>query len=87
METDIIVKGFKRSVDMYNLKFTKMVGDGDSSVHRKLLQNRPYGNHQLVQKIECKNHLLQNFAKTFRDICSTSVSAVVVFKNNVLFFR
>lgn len=67
METDIIADGFSKSMEMYNLKFTKMVGDGDSSVYRKLLQIKPYGN-SLVQKVECKNHLLRNFGKKIRDI-------------------
>lgn len=67
METDIIVEGFKSSVDMYGLKFTKMIGDGDSSVHNKLLESRPYG-PTLVQKIECRNHLLRNFSSNLREI-------------------
>nr|CAI5841795.1 unnamed protein product [Callosobruchus analis] len=54
MEADIIVEGFKKSVDLFNIKFTKMVGDGDSSVHRKLLQSKPYGN-AFVQKLRQKN--------------------------------
>ncbi|XP_050309467.1 uncharacterized protein LOC126745672 isoform X4 [Anthonomus grandis grandis] len=69
MEADIVLEGFKRSMELYNLKFTKMIGDGDSSVHRKLLQSKPYGN-MLVQKVECRNHLLRNFAKKIREICS-----------------
>lgn len=69
METDIIAEGFKKSIEMFNLKYTKMVGDGDSSVFRKLLQIKPYGN-KLVEKVECKNHLLRNFGKKIRDICS-----------------
>lgn len=69
METDIIAEGFKSSVNQYGLKYTKMVGDGDSSVYRKLLEIKPYGN-SLVQKVECKNHLLRNFAKKVREICS-----------------
>lgn len=73
METDIIAEGFQKSLSMYNIKFMKMVGDGDSSVYRKLLQLKPYGN-QLVQKIQCKNHLLRNFAKKVRDICSKYIT-------------
>ncbi|XP_050306062.1 uncharacterized protein LOC126745672 isoform X2 [Anthonomus grandis grandis] len=69
MEADIVLEGFKRSMELYNLKFTKMIGDGDSSVHRKLLQSKPYGN-MLVQKVECRNHLLRNFAKKIREICN-----------------
>ncbi|KAK9752198.1 hypothetical protein QE152_g4422 [Popillia japonica] len=37
MESDIIVEGFKNSLEMHGIKYTKRVGDGDSSVHKKLL--------------------------------------------------
>ncbi|CAH1183072.1 unnamed protein product [Ceutorhynchus assimilis] len=73
METDIISEGFQKSLELYNIKYTKMVGDGDSSVYRKLLQIKPYGN-LLVQKVECKNHLLRNFAKKIREVCSKNRS-------------
>ena len=36
-------------------------GDRDSSVHPTLLSTMPYGAVELVEKIECKNHLLRNF--------------------------
>lgn len=67
-ETDIIVEGYKRSVEMHNWKYHKLIGDGDSSVHRKLLEARRYGNI-LVEKIECRNHLLRDFSKRIREIC------------------
>jgi hypothetical protein len=34
METAIILEGFKNSVAMHNLKYTKIIGDGDSSVYK-----------------------------------------------------
>lgn len=39
-----------------------VLGDGDSSVLKKLLEIVPYGPHQLVQKIECRNHILRNYS-------------------------
>jgi hypothetical protein len=30
METAIILEGFQNSVAMHNLKYTKIIGDGDS---------------------------------------------------------
>ncbi|XP_022904610.2 uncharacterized protein [Onthophagus taurus] len=68
MESDIIVKGFRCSIAMYGLKYLKLVGDGDSSVHRKFLAIKPYGS-KLVQKIECRNHLLRNFCKKINELC------------------
>lgn len=69
METDIIAEGFKTSVLVHGLKYLKMVGDGDSSVYRRLLQIKPYGN-KLVEKVECRNHLLRNFSSKLREISS-----------------
>lgn len=68
MESDIIVEGFNRSIEMHGLKFHKLIGDGDSSVHQKLLEARPYGT-LLIQKIECRNHMMRNFSKKIREIC------------------
>lgn len=55
MEVSIILEGFMRSVEMHNLKYVYLIGDGDSSVTKKLIEARPYGS-KLVQKIECCNH-------------------------------
>lgn len=68
MESDIIVEGFKRSLEMYGIVYKKLIGDGDSSVYKKIIEARPYGS-QLVEKIECKNHLLRNFCTKLRDLC------------------
>jgi hypothetical protein len=44
MEADIIVEGFKRSMEIHGIKYTRLIGDGDSSIYRKLIEMRPYGN-------------------------------------------
>jgi len=44
------------------------IGDGDSSVTKRLKEVIPYGPTRLVEKIECRNHLLRNF--------STKISAI-----------
>ncbi|XP_063226423.1 uncharacterized protein LOC134533104 [Bacillus rossius redtenbacheri] len=62
MEAKIIVEGFKKSVTMYNIKYAKIIADGDSSVYKKILEARPYDN-LTVEKIECRNHLLRNYRK------------------------
>lgn len=68
MESDIIVEGFRQSVQMHNLKYAYLVRDGDSSVSRKLHQNRPYAD-KIVQKIECRNHLLfRNFCNKLKEL-------------------
>ncbi|XP_050306168.1 uncharacterized protein LOC126743213 isoform X2 [Anthonomus grandis grandis] len=69
MESDIIVEGFRKSIDMYNIIYKRLVGDGDSSVYKKLIEARPYGSLH-VEKIECRNHLLRNFCSKLREISS-----------------
>lgn len=61
METSIILEGFKKSVEMHQLKYVKLIGDGDSSVYKKICLDKPYGSSVTIQKIECTNHLLRNF--------------------------
>ncbi|XP_063389246.1 uncharacterized protein LOC134675025 [Cydia fagiglandana] len=59
MESEILVEGFKRSIDMHNLIYGRLISDGDANTYAKILQTRPYKNHT-VEKIECRNHLLRN---------------------------
>ncbi|KAJ8928841.1 hypothetical protein NQ314_018538 [Rhamnusium bicolor] len=71
METDIILEGFRTSVQLHGLKYTKLVGDGDSSITKKLQELKPYGT-KLVQKIECVNHLLRNFCQKLKETAKSS---------------
>jgi hypothetical protein len=60
MEADIIVEGFRQSIPMHNI-YNKLIGDGDSSVTKKLFLVKPYGRDVFVKKIECMNHILKNY--------------------------
>ncbi|KAJ8879674.1 hypothetical protein PR048_020282 [Dryococelus australis] len=62
METDGIVAGFQK-------KYATSIGDGDCSVHRRLIETLPYGPNLLAQKSECRNHILRNYGNRLRDIC------------------
>ena len=55
METDIILEGFKAAESKYGLRYTRVTGDGDSSVYPTLIQNVP-GWGYAIQKLECANH-------------------------------
>ena len=55
METDIIVEGFKEAERVHGLRYTRFVGDGDSSVYSSLLQSVPVWGHA-IKKVECANH-------------------------------
>ena len=58
METDIIVQGFQEAESNYGLRYTKFVGDGDSSVHPSLITGVPQWGHA-IRKIECANHAIK----------------------------
>lgn len=68
MESDIIVDGFCQSMKTHNLIYNNLIGDGDSSVIKKLRMTKPYGNDILVRKIECTNHILRNYSTRIRDL-------------------
>lgn len=76
MEAATIVEGFLSSEEMYGVRYTKMIADGDSSVYHNILQARPYDN-LTVQKIECRNHLMRNYCNKIREIVTTSSRASV----------
>lgn len=71
MEASIIVEGFLSSESMYNVRFAKLIADGDSSVYKKILDANPYKNLK-VEKIECRNHLLRNYARKLKELATTS---------------
>ncbi|GLV39315.1 hypothetical protein CBL_20426 [Carabus blaptoides fortunei] len=57
MESDIIVDGFSTSIEMHGVKYTKLVGDEDSSLLRKLLESRPYGpDSRTLHETVCTQH-------------------------------
>ena len=59
METDIIVEGFKMCVQQHGVKYSKFIGDGDSSVRHALVSSIPWG--FAIEKIECANHAVKCF--------------------------
>lgn len=61
MEAALIVEGFNSVYSRYHLKFTRVIGDDDSSVFRKIKEEVSYGNQ--VEKLNCVNHAKKNFKK------------------------
>ncbi|GFY73594.1 yqaJ domain-containing protein [Trichonephila inaurata madagascariensis] len=79
MEANIIQEGFMNSVAMYGVKYTKIIGDGDSNVYKTILDSRPYDALQ-VEKLECKNHLFRNFCLKLKDIVKDSKAGPIVLR-------
>lgn len=76
MEAAIIVEGFKRSEELYGMRYNKLIADGDSSVYKTLIEVRPYRNTH-IEKIECKNHLLRNMRKKLRELVKDTSSNIL----------
>ncbi|GFT79952.1 uncharacterized protein TNCV_4598381 [Trichonephila clavipes] len=45
---------FQRSQSLYNVRYTKYLGDGDSKTFTSIVENKVYGDHCSVEKLECK---------------------------------
>ena len=56
METDIIVQGFTEAEKVHGVRYTKFIGDGDSSVYPTLIQKVSGWGHA-IKKLECANHV------------------------------
>ncbi|KAJ8876702.1 hypothetical protein PR048_021149 [Dryococelus australis] len=50
-----------------------LTGDGGSSVHRKLLKTMPYGPNMMVEKVECKNHIIDFTKNTKFPVTSKNI--------------
>ena len=46
MESDIILQGFMEAGRVHGIRYTRLIGDGDSSVHTTLLQDVQCGGMQ-----------------------------------------
>ena len=66
---------------MHGIKYTKLIGDGYSSVHRNLIEALPYGSSQLIEKIECRNHILRNYSCRLQTVCLNRKIGSIVQRN------
>ncbi|CAI6376301.1 unnamed protein product, partial [Macrosiphum euphorbiae] len=90
IEADAVAEGFKKSVEMHGLKYNKLIGDGDSSVTRRLQEVMPYGPNFFIEKIECRNHLLRNYGTKLTGIIKNTKYPISIrnhIKKNPLRFR
>jgi hypothetical protein len=74
IESDIILKGCKLSMEIHGVKYAFLVGNGDSSVYKKIIESKSYGAF-MVQKIECANYLLRNYVSKLKDIAQKRFSS------------
>lgn len=70
--------------------YTYYIGDGDSSVTKRLNEVLPYGSGFNIQKIECRNHLLRNYCTKLTALAKKTSYPITVRKHilgNILRFR
>ena len=68
METDILVEGFRHSVEMHGLIYSTLIADGDSSTFQSITDTHPYRDYGItVKKSECNNHLFRNLCRKIKD--------------------
>ena len=65
MEADIIAAGFRQSEAMHGVRYTKVVGDGDSSVLYTIHTTVSYDRE--VSKLECVNHRVKCYRSTWNN--------------------
>ncbi|ODM87173.1 hypothetical protein Ocin01_19509 [Orchesella cincta] len=70
MEQDILLDGFKQSLQVHGIAYLQFVGDGDSSVHSAVVD--VYEGHK-VEKIDCYNHVTKNLNKKLHAIAAGAV--------------
>ena len=73
MESDIIVQGFREAESKYGLRYTKFVGDGDSSVYPSLVTGVPQWGHAIC-KIECANHAIKCYRGALEKLAQENVN-------------
>ncbi|KAJ8884690.1 hypothetical protein PR048_016548 [Dryococelus australis] len=57
-------------LSMHGLIYSRLIADGGSSVHRKLIGAIPYRPMKQVEKIECRNHICSYYSDKVRDACA-----------------
>lgn len=89
MEAEIILEGFRCSLDMHGVMYKKIIGDGDSSVYNKIKNSKPYGPNVYIEKIECRNHILRNYCNKIKEFakCSKLSPKIRSLFRHVLRFR
>lgn len=62
---------WKRSVEKMKMRYTTMISDGDSSTHKALREENPYGAGEKkneVRKEECVNHVAKRLGTRLRKL-------------------
>ena len=72
MESSIIAEGFQKCIQQHGVKYSKFIGDGDSSVWSTLVSAVPWG--FAIEKVECANHSVKCFRTQLENLVSNNPS-------------
>lgn len=68
---------------MYGIIYKRLIADGGASTYAKIFIANPYQSQNLtVEKIECRNHILQNFCKKLRNLAKDTKFSLANRKTN-----
>ncbi|GFX75729.1 uncharacterized protein TNCV_2237021 [Trichonephila clavipes] len=66
MEVDGTLSIFQRSVQRYDVSYTKYLGDGDSKAFDNIVKNEVYGDNCTITKLECIGHVMKRMGSRLR---------------------
>ena len=69
MESHGALNIWKWSVELYKLRYTSMISDGDSSTFKQLHDSKPYGASHPVTKHEYIGHVQKRMGMPLRNNC------------------
>lgn len=73
MEADIILDGFKQAESVHGVRYTRFIGDGDSSVEATLVQGVPvWGRY--IRRLECANHACKCYRSSLEKLVQEKTS-------------
>ena len=73
METDVIVEGFCEAERVHGVRYTTVIGDGDSSVYPTLIEQVPGWGH-CIRKLECANHTCKCYRGSLEKLVQENTS-------------
>ncbi|GFX81891.1 uncharacterized protein TNCV_2570911 [Trichonephila clavipes] len=66
MEVAGALSVFQRSQSLYNVRYTKYLGDGDSKAFTSIVENKVYGDYCSVEKLECIGDVMKRMGTRLR---------------------
>ena len=70
MEADSPVEMFGRSVESFNLRYTRYIGDGDTNSFKRVHDSNSYGSSCEIEKLECVGHVQKRMRTRLRKLKS-----------------